>query len=421
MTGFRAHVATIARNGREGALVALHALRANKLRSGLTILGVVIGVATVMTMASLVGGIRSQILNTIETAGPTVFYVMRFFSQTPLNPDQLPYEVRIRPVLQPSDAAAIRRSPEIYYAGMWIQLFGRLEYQGERTQLLTVFAADNHYMEIQGGTLLRGRLFSRSELNGGDVIVLERDAADRLFGRVDPMGRIVRVSGRPLRVIGLYQKPGNIFEPPGQVVGGFIPYETARVGFRYDDTNALFIVVKPRPGVAVDQAEDAVTVALRRARGLRPGIPNTFDLITQDQILALVGNFTTYFFAAMVALSSVALLVGGIGVMAIMMVSVTDRTHEIGLRKAVGANRREILWQFLVEAATLTFTGGLLGVGLGLAAGEGIKRIFGFEAAVPLWSAAVATGVSILIGLGFGLLPASRAARMDPVEALRHE
>jgi putative ABC transport system permease protein len=238
----------------EGVAIAADSIRANKLRSALTILGVVIGVTTVMTIASMVQGIRTQIFNAIETAGPTAFYVVRFFSQTPLNPDRLPYEVRIRPVLQSSDADAIGRVPEIGYSAMWVQLFQRMEYQGARTGVLTVFGADSRYMEIQGGTLIRGRFFTRAEQSGAQVVVLEADAAERLFGRIDPLDRVLRIGGKSLRVIGIYQKPDNIFEPPGQEVGGIIPFETARQNFRYDETNSLFIAVKPRSGVPVSEA-----------------------------------------------------------------------------------------------------------------------------------------------------------------------
>jgi putative ABC transport system permease protein len=409
------------RNVGEGVAIAFDSLRANKLRSGLTILGVVIGVTTVMAIASMVQGIRAQIFNAIETAGPSVFYIVRFFSNTPLNPDRLPYEVRIRPVVSRTDAEAVARVPQIAYAGMWVQLFQRMEYQGSRTQTITVFGADDHYMDIQGGTLLRGRFFTKGELSGDEVIVIETDVADRLFGDLDPIGRYIRVGPTALRVIGIYQKPDNIFEPPGQQIGGVLPFETARRNYHYDETNNLFIAVRPRPGQDPAAVRDLATVALRRVRNLRPGLPNTFDLITQDQILDVVGKFTTYFFLAMVSLSSVALLVGGIGVMAIMMVSVTDRTREIGLRKALGATRREILWQFLVEAATLTLVGGLVGIVFGLGAGELMKAALDLRSGVPLWSAGLACAVSIGIGLVFGLYPANRAARMDPVEALRHE
>jgi putative ABC transport system permease protein len=412
----------IIRNADEGVRIALDSLRANKLRAALTILGVVIGVATVMAMASIVQGIRAQIFSTIEIAGPTTFYVMRFWSQTPLDPDNLPREVRIRPVLAPRDAEALRAVPELDYAGLWIQVFQRLEYQGERTQALTIFAADDRYMDIQGGTLLRGRFFSRAELGSGTpVAVLEEESADRLFGRIDPLEKLVRIGGRAFRVIGIYARPANIFEPPGQQVGAIVSYEAARRNFDYDETNALFIAARPAEGVPADRALDLATVALRKARGLRPSEPNTFDLISQDQILDTVASLTSAFFLVMVALSGVALLVGGIGVMAIMMVSVTDRTREIGLRLALGATRREVLWQFLVEAATLTLVGGLIGIALGLGLGQLLKYGLGLQTGVPLWSAVVAVGVSIAIGLVFGFIPANRAALMDPVEALRHE
>ena len=405
----------------EGIRIALDALRTNKLRSALTILGVVIGVSTVMAMASIVDGIRAQIFNAMNTAGPTAFYVMRFFSQTPLNPDNLPYEVRIRPIVQESDAEAIRGAQGIQYAGIWVQLFERMEYQGVTTQTMTVYGADDHYMDILGGTLLRGRFFSPAELTGEPVAVIEAESAERLFGRIDPLGKRIRVGGVALTIIGLYQRPSNIFEPPGQQIGAIIPFETAHHNFRYDETNGLFISAKSWPSVPVPDAKELAIAALRKVRRLHPGMPNTFDVITQDQILDTISSLTTAFFGVMVALSSVALLVGGIGVMAIMMVSVTDRTREIGLRKAVGATRQEILLQFLVEAATLTLIGGLLGIVVGLGIGQILKIFLHLASGVPLWSAVLASLVSIAIGLAFGLYPANRAARMDPVEALRHE
>jgi putative ABC transport system permease protein len=411
----------ILRNVDEGVAVALEALRTNKLRSFLTILGVVIGVATVMLMASIVDGVRSQIFNALNAASPNVFYVMRFFSQTPLNPDRLPYEVRIRPVLDETDAAAIAQAEEIRHAGLWNQSLHRIEYQGSSTQNILIYGADDSFLEVLGGTVAAGRGFTAGEVRSGDVAVLEEEAAHRLFGTLSPIGETVRIGGRAFRVIGVWRRPDNAFQPPGFSVGGLVPFPTAKHAFNYSDTNDLFIVVVGRSGIPVAEAKDQATVALRRKRNLRPGMPNTFDFITQDQILDTMNALTSMFFLVMTAISSVALLVGGIGVMAIMMVSVTDRTHEIGLRKACGATRREILWQFLVEAATLTLIGGLIGILMGLALGEALKRVLRLESGVPLWSAVLATLVSIGIGLVFGLLPANRAARMDPVEALRHE
>jgi putative ABC transport system permease protein len=405
----------------EGVAVAVENLRSNKLRSFLTILGVVIGVATVMLMASIVDGVRTQVFNALNAATPNAFYVMRFFSQTPLNPQNLPYEVRIRPIVDGEDADAIRREPNVRHAGLWLQSFVRIEYQDQRSQGVWVLGGDDAYMEIKGGTVAAGRFFTEGELNGAEVTVLELELSRRLFGQRNPLGETVKIHGKPFRVVGLWQQPDNVFQPPGFTIGAVVPYEVAKHSFSYSDTNDLFIVVLGRDGIPVTAAQDQATVALRRKRGLRPGMPNTFDFITQDQILDTMNSLTSMFFLVMTAISSVALLVGGIGVMAIMMVSVTDRTHEIGLRMACGATRREILWQFLVEAATLTLMGGLIGIVLGLSSGQILKQILKMQSAVPLWSAVLATLVSIGIGLSFGLLPANRAARMDPVEALRHE
>ena len=413
---------TFADRFRENLLLAFDTLRASKLRSSLTILGVVIGVGTVMAMAAIVQGIRDQIVRTIEIAGPTTFYVIRFFSQTPLNPEQLPREVRIRPELSAAEAERVKALPEVAYGAVWAQVFGRVEYKGARTQMLAVFGADDRYTELQGGELLEGRWFTAGEMRAGAAVaVLEDDAARHVFGRERPLGKTVRIAGRPMQVIGLYQRPGNIFEPPGTQTGAIIPFRTADRGFTIDKTNALWIAVKPRPGVGVAEAQAAVTVALREMRRLRPGEPNSFDLITQDQILDIWNKITGVFLLVMLTLSAVALLVGGIGVMAIMTVSVTSRTREIGVRKALGATRRDIMLQFLVEAATLTGIGGVTGIAFGLLLGQVVTRAMNVSATTPLSFTLTAVGVSVGIGLVFGLLPARRAARLDPIEALRYE
>jgi putative ABC transport system permease protein len=402
----------------ENVTIAADVLRTNKLRAGLTILGV----STVMAMAAIVQGIRDQIVHTIEVAGPTTFYVVKYFSQTPLNPDRLPKAVRIRPDLTPQDAERIAQLPLVRYAAIWAQTLSRLEYAGARTQPVALFGADDGFQFIQGGELTRGRWFTRAELaSGASVAVLQDNSADRVFGRIDPIDKVVHIGGRPVRVIGIYQDPGNIFSPPGQETGAIVPYLMLDHQFVIDRTNALWIPVKPRPGVSVADAQTAVTVLMREMRHLRPGDPNTFDLITQDQILASFNNFSGAFFWVMIALAGVALLVGGIGVMAIMMVSVTDRTREIGVRKALGATRLDILLQFLIEAATLTGIGGIIGIVIGLAGGRVATTLMHVDAAPPLGLTVIAVSVSVAIGVVFGLLPALRASRLDPIDALRYE
>jgi putative ABC transport system permease protein len=402
--------------------MAIDALRVSRLRSGLTILGVVIGVATVMTMATIVQGIKDQIVHTIEVAGPTTFYVLKIFSKTPINPEAVPKYVRIRPNLSEAEAARIAALPEVQYAALWAQAVGRLEFEGNRTRGMALFGADDRYQEIQGGELLAGRWFTRAELrSGANVVVINENQVQRLFGRVSPLGKLMHVAGRPCTVIGLYQEPANIFSPPGQQVGAIVPFQMMDHQLQIDKTNALWIPVKPRAGVSVAAAQEAVTTTLREMRKIRPGDKDTFDLVTQDQILDTFNSITGVFFLVMIVLASVALMVGGIGVMAIMMVSVTARTREIGVRKALGATRTDILLQFLIEAATLTGIGGVLGIVTGLATGRLVTWAMSVKGETPLGLTLVALGVSVGIGLVFGVVPARRAARLDPIEALRYE
>lgn len=406
----------------ENVGIALEAMRAAKLRAALTILGVVIGVSSVMSMATIVNGIQGQIVSTIEQAGPTVFYVFKAYSGTPVNPDALPAWIRIRPDLEMREAERLARLPEVAYAGMWAVIQGRLEYGDVRTQPNRIYGADDHFTEIIGGELVLGRWFTRSELkSGSSVVVIPEDLAREMFGRRNPLGQVIKVGGRPAEIIGLFQPASNVFQPPGAETSAIIPYRMADQQFTLDKANAVFISVKGRRGLAVSEVQEAVMVALREMRRLRPTDRNNFDFVTQDQILQVFNRLTGAFFLVMVSLSSVGLLVGGIGVMAIMMVSVTSRTREIGVRKALGATRRDIMLQFLFEAATLTGIGGLIGIVTGLGVGRLAALLLDVEAPAPVGITVVAVLVSVSIGLVFGLIPARRAARLDPVEALRYE
>src|SRR5438046_4600862 len=193
---------------REGWRIALDRLRANKLRSALTVLGVVIGIATVMAMASIVAGFREQIVNTLEVVGPTTFRVLRYFSTTGVNPDAVPREIRVRPKLIPQDAAALARLPEIHYAAIWTQVFQRFEYGGNHTRILGVFSADDRFMDILGGAITSGPSFPAAELQGGaPLAIVEQRTIDRLFGAVNPLGRLLRIGGHPFKALGAWQRP----------------------------------------------------------------------------------------------------------------------------------------------------------------------------------------------------------------------
>ena len=404
----------------EGVKVALGAMLANKLRSALTVLGVLIGVTTVMAMASLIQGINNDITEQLENAGPTTFYVIWWWNGG-LQVGRPSAEIRLRPFVNKREADALERLPEVEYAAMYGITNQRVGYKGDQTRPLNVYGASRQYVDIDGGAIIAGRIFTVDEERvGSPVVVIYEAVAERLFGRENPLGKVVRIGTRGYRVIGVYRKPDNLFASDTQSEVVFIPFESLRHNFRFpEEQNA--IAVRPRPEVTVLQAQDAVTRELRRLRGLRLNQPANFDLVTQDQLLDTWNKLTSVFFLVMLVLAGVSLMVGGLGVTAIMMVSVTERTREIGLRKALGARRVDILWQFLVEAATLTLIGGVAGMILGGGLAMLVGQLTPIPAVVPLWSIATAVGASIAVGVLFGIIPANRAARLDPIEALRHE
>jgi putative ABC transport system permease protein len=243
--------------------------------------------------------------------------------------------------------------------------------------------------------------------------------AQLLFNGLDPIDRRVRVEGQPFTVIGVYSDPSSMLGTAGPPAL-WMPHSVFVKVVDYFK-GWLTILVIPKPTATVADAQEEIIASLRASRRLRPGEPNTFSILTGNTLLQTFDQVTAGFFLIMLALSSVALLVGGVGVVAIMMISVTERTREIGIRKALGATRREVLFQFLVEAATLTLLGGAIGLAWGNAIAWVVRRFTPIPAQVPLWSVAVALAASAVTGIFFGLYPANRAAQLDPVEALRHE
>jgi putative ABC transport system permease protein len=327
-----------------------------------------------------------------------------------VNPDRLPKWIRVRPDLVEAEAERIKQLPEVEYAAIWAQSNGRLQYEAQRTQNVLIMGADDRYQEIQGGELLDGRWFTPAEMSSGaSVAVIDENAAKQTHVR----------HGRD--IIGVYAQPENIFSPPGQDIGVVVPYAMLDHQFTIDKTNALYIPVKPKPGVTTAQAQEAVTIAMRELRRLRPADKNNFDLITQDQILDSFNKITAVFLIVTIVRWRVDLLVSAMVGMAIMRGSGTSRTREIGIRKALGATRREILFQFLVEAATLTGFGGILGILIGLTFGRLVTLAMNIDASVPVGLTVIAVMVSVSIGIIFGMLPAQRAAKLDPIDALRYE
>jgi putative ABC transport system permease protein len=273
---------------------------------------------------------------------------------------------------------------------------------------------------VNGGDILAGRNFTPMEYAAGArVVVINDKLAESLFPGRDPIGKRIKISGQPFQVVGMHVEAASLFSNADEPRLA-IPHTAFTKSTRYWK-DWLDIAVLPTETASVQEAQDQVRTALRSSRGLRPGQADNFAIVGQDRILDSFNKITAAFFVVMIALSSVGLMVGGVGVVAIMMISVTERTREIGVRKALGATRREIMFQFLVEAATLTLVGCLAGMALGALIAWAVRSFTPIPATIPLLSVVAALAASILTGVLFGLYPASKASRLDPVEALRYE
>ena len=276
------------------------------------------------------------------------------------------------------------------------------------------------WTDVDGGDISPGRSFTDNENTNADQVIIVNDKMkDALFDQSDAVGKIVAVDGKPFTVIGVYHPLANFFSNNDKP-GAIIPFETGRRKLQYG-VRWMDLTVKPKDGVAQDVAMDEVTATLRTHRRLRPSAEDTWFLYGQDKVMELYNSTVQIFFIVVLALSAIGLLVGGVGVIAIMMISVTERTREIGVRKALGATKAMILWQFLVEAATLTVIGAVTGLIIGSGLAYAIRANTSIDATIPPLAIVAALVTSAVTGMLFGLLPAFSAARLDPVEALRYE
>src|SRR6266542_2243563 len=405
----------------EGVGIALASLRAHKVRAALTILGVAIGVMVVMVIGAMIAGFNKGLSDMLESLGPKTFYVGRFWGGAQHEDPDDPNPWRRRPPLTIAEAERLEALPTIKFVVVDENGFGDVEYGGHRYSTVSIQGRDADWPKVAGGDVYPGRSFSQLEdAANSRVVVVNEKLGELLFGRdLDPVGRRIKIASLPYEVIGVYNPPTGLFGE-GDQAEAFIPYGTLIKYVPYFP-GWLDFLVSPEDSVSVDRAIDDVTIALRSIRGLHPRDRNTFDVVTQERYLQTVNSMTAMFKILMVSLSMAGLMVGGVGVVAIMMISVTERTREIGVRKALGATRRTILWQFLVEAATLTLVGGAIGLVVGGAIAYLVGALTPVPAYVPLMSVVIALAAAAVTGLLFGIYPASKAARLDPVEALRYE
>ena len=410
----------------EGVTIALEAIRANKVRAALTISGVAVGVFVVVAMGAAVHGMQASFKQDLDEFGATTFSIRRRnpgINHCDGTDDNCPD--RKNPALTLDEFHAIQALPEIETA---VASLGSASTFAYRDKLLKDVRYDGYtinWVKTDPADISPGRSFTEDEANGAAPVVIVNDTLkSQLFGESDPIGKQVSVDGTAFIVIGVFHtKAGFLKTLDGRgpdTPRAIMPMMTA---WRRLDVwrGGLQASVHPRVDVPQDVALDAVTAVLRAKRGLKPSRPNDFYLVGQDRILDVFNQVFGVIFLVGLTLSAVGLLVGGVGVVAIMMISVTERTREIGVRKALGATRATILWQFLVEAATLTSVGAAIGLVIGAGLAFLIKSTTPIPASIPLSAVISSLVVSALTGMIFGMAPAARASRLDPVEALRHE
>jgi putative ABC transport system permease protein len=405
----------------EGMLMALDSIRANRVRAGLTILGIAVGVFVVTVMSAAVHGINAGVSKSISAAGPSTFFITRWPAQINScngSADSCPW--RHNPSLTLDQAARIAALPDVQAVTAHVNSTAPIKFADRELSGVSVDGYTPEWFDVSGGDISRGRNFTPEEnKDAAPVALVNTQIVNKLFLGADPVGKQVRLGGQQFTVIGVYNPIPNAFDSGdnGKVVVPILSaYRRLNVSLRWLD-----LTVKPMPGVNRDAAMDEAIAVLRSTRHLRPATENDFFVSTPEKILELYNKIVGVFFLVMITLSAVGLLVGGVGVIAIMMISVTERTREIGVRKALGATRGVILWQFLVEAATLTTLGALVGLGVGGGLTYVVRHATPIDASTPPLAILIAVLGSAFAGIVFGLLPAVRAASLDPVEALRYE